>query len=313
EEEDADAIDSVLELTGRQARPGVARPLPPREEPRPPSLSEEPRTPPLREEPRPPPAREAPVPPKRRSRLPLLAGALAVAAAAGGFFLWNEHPRTREDPAATQVASVARDSPTAQLEQEPALEGDAGTASAQGTAPAVVATGGPSPSGPGDSVVPASGTVPAAPPAAGNTEAPEAPNTQTPAVTTRLQLLVMPPVEVSLDGKRLGRTPLTVPLAPGPYTLELSNKAKGVRTTRAVTVQPQGTTKQRILLGKGTVRVRAPAGSRIFLNGRKAGPKLSLYEGEHQLVVTSGKARWEKSFRLEPRQRVTFDVAYEKP
>ncbi|HZI07173.1 MAG TPA: serine/threonine protein kinase, partial [Archangium sp.] len=61
------------------------------------------------------------------------------------------------------------------------------------------------------------------------------------------------------------------------------------------------------------VLVRAPAGSRIFLNGRKAGPKLSLYEGEHQLVVTTGKARWEKSFRLEPRQRVTFDVAHEQP
>jgi serine/threonine-protein kinase len=123
----------------------------------------------------------------------------------------------------------------------------------------------------------------------------------------------MPPVEVSLDGKRLGRTPLAVPLAPGPYMLELSNPAKGVKTTRSVTVRPEGTTTQRILLGRGSVLVKAPAGSRIFLNGRKAGPKLTLFEGEHQLVVTTGKGRWEKSFRLQPRQKVTFDVAYETP
>jgi serine/threonine-protein kinase len=369
EQDDEVALDSVMELTGRHTRPGVARPLPPREEPRAPALQEEPRTPPLAEpprplppeepeQPRPPSARraaptrppeaeeadDAPAPRKRRSRLPLLAGALATAAAAaGGFFVWNQQ-QARERAADTQVAPIAQARPqpppamppapapekaaepapaaaaqpspeagaTAVATAQPTLEGDAGTPPAQGAAPAVALAAGTSPSGPGGTVVPAAGTLPATPPASASTEAPAAPTTQTPVVTTRLQLLVMPPVEVSLDGKRLGKTPLMVPLAPGPYTLELNNKAKGVRTTRAVTVQPKGTTKQRILLGRGLVLVRAPAGSRIFLNGRKAGPKLSLYEGEHQLVVTTGKARWEKSFRLEPRQRVTFDVAHQK-
>jgi serine/threonine-protein kinase len=352
EQDDEVALDSVMELTGRHTAPGVARPLPPREEPRAPSLEEEPRTPPLAEasrplppeahappdapeEPPPPPARraaparpakagkvdDAPAPKKRRSRLPLLAGALATAAAAaGGFFVWNQ----QQQQARENLAQAAPRPPPA-----PAPAPDPTPA----PAPAPVETAGPAPAALGDSdggtavataqpalegdaaptVVHASGTLPATPPASGSTEAPAAPTTQTPVVTTRLQLFVMPPVEVSLEGKRLGKTPLMVPLAPGPYTLELTNKRKGVRTARAVTVRPQGTTKQRILLGKGTVLVRAPAGSRIFLNGRKAGPKLSLYEGEHQLVVTTGKARWEKSFRLEPRQRVTFDVAHEKP
>ncbi len=179
--------------------------------------------------------------------------------------------------------------------------------------PGVVAAGSPPPAEPAGTVVPASATVPATPPADGNQDAPEAPPSAQTAVATRLQLFVMPPVDVSLDGKRLGRTPMAVPLAPGAYTLELSNPARGVRTTRAITVRPQGTTTQRFLLGRGTVQVRAPAGSRIFLDGRKVGPKLSLFEGEHQLVVTTGKARWEKSFRLEPRQKVTFDVEYQKP
>ncbi|MFE8599769.1 serine/threonine protein kinase [Archangium violaceum] len=344
ERDDEVALDSVMELTGRHSRPGVARPLPPREEPRAPALEEEPRTPPLAEPPRPlppdepeaprppaarrappaPPAEEvddAPVPRKKRSRLPLLAGALAtVAAAAGGFFFWEQQQQqAREKLAAAQAAAAAQARPKPPPTEAPAqaaakpveptpataqptLEGDAGTPPAQGEAPAVALAAGTSPAAPGGAVVPASGTLPTTPPAA-----------QAPVVTTRLQLLVMPPVEVSLEGKRLGKTPMNVLLAPGAYTLELSNKTKGVRTTRAITVQPQGTTKQRILLGKGTVLVRAPAGSRIFLDGRKAGPKLSLYEGEHQLVVTTGKARWEKSFQLEPRQRVTFDVVHEKP
>ncbi|WNG46560.1 PEGA domain-containing protein [Archangium minus] len=330
EEDDADAVDSVLEITGRHARPGVARPLPPREEPRAQPLSEEPRTPPLAQEQLPSSTRgpapkereeedDTPRKPKRRSRVPLLVGALATAAAAGGFFLWSERQQAQEKPAAPKVASVRPASPKtpsaevpspAKAEElapaAPEVAGDAGT-------PAVVVAGGPSPSTPEGTAVPASGTAPATPADSSSPETPEAPSAPQAPVTTRLQLFVLPPVEVSLDGKRLGRTPLAVPLAPGPYTLELTNPTKGVRTTRAITVLDKGTTKQRILLRKGTVQVRAPAGSRIFLNGRKAGPKLSLYEGEHQLVVTSGKERWEKSFTLEPRQRVTFDVAYEEP
>ncbi|QRK05569.1 protein kinase [Archangium violaceum] len=331
EEEDADAVDSVLEITGRHARPGVARPLPPREEPRAQPLNEEPRTPPLAQESRPPSARgtspeepaeveDEPRSPKRRSRVPLLIGALATAAAAGGFFLWTERQQAREKPAAPKVASVTPAPPKTPPAEVPAPEKAEGLALAapevaEGTGsetPAVVVASGASPSTPGGTVVPASGTAPATPPTSASTETPEAPSIPQAPVTTRLQLFVMPPVEVSLDGKRLGRTPLAVPLAPGPYTLELTNPTKGVRTTRAITVLDKGTTKQRILLRKGTVQVRAPAGSRIFLNGRKAGPKLSIYEGEHRLVVTSGKDRWEKSFRLEPRQKVTFDVAYEK-
>lgn len=347
QEEDADAIDSVMELTGRQSfPPGVARPLP-REDPTPPlpkkpaellEMEEKAEEVEVLEE-----EDEAPAPPpkKRRSRAPLLAGAgaVTVALALGGFFVWNGRQQATPPPVA--VAAAVQAPPTSPVPTAPApapatppaeapvaqaatsedagttlaaaQNGDAGMPSAQGTSPTVALAGGAVPSTPGDSVVPASGKLPATAPTAGSTEAPAAPTTAQAEVSTRLQLIVLPPVDVSLDGKRLGRTPLKVPLAPGPYKLELSNPTKGVRATRSVTVKEQGTTIQRFLLGKGTVLVRAPAGSRIFLNGRKAGPKLSLYEGEHQLVVTTGKARWEKTFRLEPRQKVTFDVSHEKP
>jgi serine/threonine-protein kinase len=319
QEADADTIDSVLEITGRHARPGVARPLPVREDPTPPAREV------LREVLEAAEEEESRPAPKRRSRLPLVVGAVAAAAAAAaGFFVWNGRQQATQEVANTSVAAVAPASPApTQAPPPPPASGNPGAVAqaapggapaAAPSAPGVVLAGGTPPPSPGGSVVPASGTAPATVPASGGKEAPATPASAQAPVTTKLQLFVLPPVDVSLDGKRLGRTPLSVPLAPGPYTLELSNPAKGVmKATRVITVRPQGTTTQRMLVGRGTVLVRAPAGSRILLDGRKAGPKLSPFEGEHQLVVTNGKARWEKSFRLEPRQKVTFDVAYEKP
>jgi serine/threonine-protein kinase len=319
QEADADTIDSVLEITGRHARPGVARPLPVREDPTPPAREV------LREVLEAAEEEESRPAPKRRSRMPLVVGALATAAAAAaGFFVWNGRQQAAQEVADTSVAAVAPASPApTQAPPPPPASGNTGAVAqaapggaqaAAPSAPGVVLAGGTPPPSSGGSVVPASGTAPATAPASGGKEAPATPASAQAPVTTKLQLFVLPPVDVSLDGKRLGRTPLSVPLAPGPYTLELSNPAKGVmKATRVITVRPQGTTTQRMLVGRGTVLVRAPAGSRILLDGRKAGPKLSPFEGEHQLVVTNGKARWEKSFRLEPRQKVTFDVAYEKP
>ena len=156
----------------------------------------------------------------------------------------------------------------------------------------------------GDGGVPATGT-----------------STDTPAVeevaTATLKLVVQPPVEVLREGKVLGKTPLTVSLPLGEHTLELRNPAKGVRTTtRTVTVKPKGT-KETIRLAKATVVVKAPKGALLFVDGRKSGtgPKkqLSLFEGEHQLRVTRGKDTWEKSFRLEPKQKLTLTAEFESP
>ena len=382
EEQDAAAVDSVLEVTGRHARPGIARPLE-RDEPSLPSSFVEPNLDPadvaaLKA------AKAAKVakaakavteespPPKRRSRAPLLAGALAATAAlaAGGFFIWKgqqplpvvavatpppappaARPAPAPDPAVepaptptpaegtVALASPPPSSPDAPATPpttppEPSPEPTPGTPTTGAPATGIAATGTPTTGTPTTGtpttgmVVPAvaladkddlpetavvqtSGALPAAAPTP-DSPAPAAAPVQV-AVDTRLQLTVMPPVDVLLDGKRLGRTPLTVPLAPGPYTLELRNPLKGVRTTRAITVLPHGMTKQRVLLSKGSVQVKAPSGARIFLDGRKAGPKLSLYEGDHQLVVTHGKTRWEKAIRLEARQKMTVDMSREQP
>ncbi len=105
QEEDANAIDTVLELTGRHARPGVARPLAPPEEARPPR-HEEP------EEIEPEEVEDESPPKKQRSRVPLIVGALATAAAAAGFFVWNERQQASTEPADPDMAAGAQASPT---------------------------------------------------------------------------------------------------------------------------------------------------------------------------------------------------------
>ncbi|MBM7115792.1 serine/threonine protein kinase [Archangium primigenium] len=320
EDTDANAVDSVLEITGRHARPGVAKPLPREEAPAPRQAA-------------PPEEDELPVVPPRRSRMPLIAGLGAVAATLAGAFLWfGQMPApkpqaalpvltTKPAPKASPPPAVTPPTAPPETALAAASADDAGTPSAQDPAPTAVAAAAPDDGGtpsvaPGATVA-AVGTEPAAAHAvklaSGTLPAEPAP---APAaeVTTRLKLFVLPPVEVSLAGKVLGKTPLTVPLAPGPYTLELSNAAKGLRTQREVTVGPKAITTQRMLLGRGSVQVKAPAGAVILVNGRKAvGKTLSLWEGEHQLVVTSPKGRWEKTFQLAARQKMTFDVTSEQP
>ncbi|WNG27732.1 protein kinase [Cystobacter fuscus] len=312
ENEDADAVDSVLEITGRHARPGVARPLP-REEPEPAPVRPRQRPPspaPKQEQ-----AAPAPAPREPRSHLPLIAGALAIAAvvvAAGGVFVWST--RERVPPTAPKAPPVATAEPSAQplpqAEPPPEATAQAPAPDAPSDAVQAVATA-PDTEAPAtsDSVVLAAGTLPS-PPAPGDAEAP---TDESAPVTTRLQLFVLPEVEVSLGGKPLGHTPLTVPLPPGTHTLELSIPAKGVRTTRTLTVKPQGVTTERFLLGRGSVQVNAPPGAVILLDGHKAGRKLSPWEGEHQLVVTSGEGRWEKTFQLESSQQLTFDATPTPP
>jgi hypothetical protein len=133
-----------------------------------------------------------------------------------------------------------------------------------------------------------------------------------------LELIVDPRVEALLqDGGTLGRTPLTVPMAPGRYPLSLSNSSLGINTSRMVTVNPTGRTTVRIYLNKGYVNVHAPAGGTVQVDGHNVGTapvsELDLYEGQHRLTVMVNGARWQKSFTLEANQRVTFSVNFEEP
>jgi serine/threonine-protein kinase len=146
---------------------------------------------------------------------------------------------------------------------------------------------------------------------------PKAPAPAAPTVPpSMVEIFVSPDVDVSLEGKALGRTPLTIPLPRGHYTLTLTDPARGlVRTARMIDITHDGTSTFRIRLGMGSVLVHAPQGARISLDGQDKGTaplsEMTMFEGEHHLRVTLNDAVWEKTFALLGDQRLVFTAEFE--
>lgn len=170
----------------------------------------------------------------------------------------------------------------------------------------------PEPRASTDAGVGVASTVPPTP-----AEPPRVPATGSSEPRSRVELFVSPDVDVSLEGRALGRTPLTVPLPAGRHKLTLSDVEKGLRTNRIIDVRPNDTMTFRVRLGMGSVLVVAPNGARIQLDGRELGTaplsEMTLFEGEHQLLVTLGDAVWEKPFFLMGEQRLVFTPELEAP
>jgi serine/threonine-protein kinase len=131
--------------------------------------------------------------------------------------------------------------------------------------------------------------------------------------TTLLELTVEPSVEVTLDGVKVGKSPVTVPAAPGKRVVELIDKARGIDLKRAVLVGKEGVTRQSFTIGRGTLSVKMPDGASLALDGRvlgtRPGPEIPVYEGTHHLKVTLGDAVWQESFAIRPNDTLKYDVA----
>ncbi|NVJ20544.1 MULTISPECIES: protein kinase domain-containing protein [Myxococcus] len=135
--------------------------------------------------------------------------------------------------------------------------------------------------------------------------------------TGYLDLTVDPRVDVSYPGGFLGRTPLSVALPAGRHVFTLTNAVLGIQVARTFTITAGGRNAQQLFLNKGFINVRAPKDAIVTLNGRLIGAapveEQDAYEGTHQLLVIANGARWAKTFKLEPGQRVSFDVDFETP
>jgi serine/threonine-protein kinase len=131
--------------------------------------------------------------------------------------------------------------------------------------------------------------------------------------TTLLELTVEPAVEVTLDGVKVGKSPVTVPAAPGKRVVELIDRARGIDLKRAVLVGKEGVTRQSFTIGRGTLSVKMPDGASLALDGRvlgtKPGSEIPVYEGTHHLKVTLGDAVWQESFAIRPNDTLKYDVA----
>ncbi len=131
--------------------------------------------------------------------------------------------------------------------------------------------------------------------------------------TALLELTVEPAVDVTLDGVRVGRSPVTVAAAPGKRVVELVDKSRGIDLKRAVMVGKEGVTRQSFTIGRGTLSVKMPDGASLALDGRvlgtRPGNEILVYEGTHHLKVTLGDAVWQESFAIRPNDTLKYDVA----
>jgi serine/threonine-protein kinase len=136
-----------------------------------------------------------------------------------------------------------------------------------------------------------------------------------PPAPSQLDLTVNPPVTVSLNGKTLGRTPLTVNLPPGRHQLRFSDSQLGINLTRPITVNRGGVTRHFMELGKGLLTVHIPDGAVLNLDGKVIGNQsvrdLSVWEGNHRLLVTMGTAKWQQAFTLGKDQTMEYEVQSE--
>lgn len=221
----------------------------------------------------------APAQPGRdRSRL-VLAVAIAMAVLGfGGGLLFARGGRAPAPTPATAPAPVA------------AAPAQAPVAEAPSPAPA-----------PAPPATPAPEARPAAAPPAAAPAPPEA---------ASISVSAEPPGEVYVDGKRVGRSPVTVPVSRGDHTVRLRSTYEGVDVRRRVTVRGPGTP-VRFALRRGALKVTAPQDAEVFVDGKRVGRgdvKVDLWEGSHLVEARLGQARVQEKFTLGPGETWTYDV-----
>jgi hypothetical protein len=219
-----------------------------------------------------------------RSRVALaVALGMAIAGFGGGFLASRWRAPAPADALATAPAAPATPGTAAEAQL------GAPTASALAPAPAPQAPAPP---------------APVAPPAVAPPARPRATAAASIAVTAE------PPGEVYLDGKRVGRSPVTVPASRGEHEVRLRSTYEGVDVRRRVTVSGPGTS-VRFALRRGALKVTAPEDAEVIVDGRRVGRgdvKVDLWEGTHNVEARLGEARVNERFTVRPGETWTYDV-----
>jgi len=127
-----------------------------------------------------------------------------------------------------------------------------------------------------------------------------------------LELSVEPAVDVRIDGRPVGRTPLSITISPGTHSVQLREANRGINISRSIEVAADRKTVQRLVIGKGTVEVSAPDGTVIYIDGKPVGTapvgEISVYEGKHRILATVGTAKWQQGFDVAANERMSFKI-----
>ena len=129
--------------------------------------------------------------------------------------------------------------------------------------------------------------------------------------------MVQPAVDVLIDGKPAGRSPVKAKVSPGRHRVTLADKAAGINLTRTVLVERTGVTPLDVQIGKAGVTVDGPVGSKVFIDGKLSGTlplaeDISIYEGAHRIKVDMGQGSWQQDFSVKADERMQFQVGLEE-
>jgi hypothetical protein len=131
-------------------------------------------------------------------------------------------------------------------------------------------------------------------------------------VPATLELTTEPPLNVSIDGKPAGKTPLQTEVSVGPHRLTFSDPELSLRVVRKINAKP-GNNPFSLTLGKGSVTVTCPPGAEVRIDKKTvgttplAGP-VPVFEGEHRIQVSKGSAKWQQDFTVGADERMNFEV-----
>ncbi len=127
-----------------------------------------------------------------------------------------------------------------------------------------------------------------------------------------LELTVDPPVEVTIDGRALGRSPVSIALAPGKHVVQFTDASRGIDVSRSIRVAAGTKTSQQLVIGKSVVRVDAPAGAAIYVDGKSVGTapidEISVFEGKHRILARLGTGKWQQGFSVSANERMSFKI-----
>lgn len=128
-----------------------------------------------------------------------------------------------------------------------------------------------------------------------------------------LDLSSDPPMQVAVDGKAQGTTPVSLEVSAGDHHIRFHDATNGIDVERTVHAKEGGHLKVPVHLSRASMEISAPDGATVFLDGKAqgtaplAGP-IKFFEGHHDIKVKMGKAVFDRQFTAQAGEALTLDV-----
>jgi hypothetical protein len=129
----------------------------------------------------------------------------------------------------------------------------------------------------------------------------------------KLVISSSPEMTLYVDGKKVGLGTATVEIKAGRHTVK--GRGKGVSKTKRVTLRAGQTLNVALKVAKGGLVIDAPAGSVVYIDGKKVGkiPGLDvvdLYAGKHKVLVKNGAAQYRQTVPIRAGLDTTLTVNF---